>query len=106
MANTNKITLNTEEMRNFVLMIPNLVNTLPELFAQGDEDEVQLAKKLLSIVDKEVGKLVADFDKLVDKAHDGTRGKDFLAKVTRIHQPRGRKAQTVKAESIVDKIFS
>lgn len=100
-----KLTFNTPEMQAFVLNIGSVANMIPDIFAQGDEAEVLLAKKLLAIVDKEWGKLVNDFDKLVDKYHDGTFGADKYPKVTRIHQPRGRKATTKTELSVVDKIF-
>lgn len=106
MSNT-KSTVNTADTKALVVTLVNLGQRVEDIFNQGDESEILMLGKFLNIVDKEFGKLVNTHDKLVDKIHDGSKGKNYLPNVKRIHLPRGRKAgvKVTQEVSLVDKIF-
>lgn len=100
-------TLNTDDVKAMVLTIVNLPSRIEAIFNEGNEDEILMATKFLSLIGKEFNKAVNLHDKLVDAVHDGSHGSDYLPKVKRIHEPRGRKAgvKVTQEISLVDKIF-
>lgn len=58
----------------------------------GDQDTVLAIKELIVTVKDLAGVLVSKtFDSTIDFVHT-TKGEDFMPKVTRIYQPRGRQA--------------
>ena len=73
------------------------------LLNSGNENEGEAIAygNLLKNLQRQVNDRVNNFDKMVDKVHDGTKGAKYMPKLERIHQPRGRTAG-VKVEVTID----
>ena len=74
------------------------------ILTEGDEAMALRYKVVLENTLKSVRDRINYFDSMVDKVHDGTLGADYMPKLTRIYEPRGRKVGEKVELSVEDKL--